>query len=135
MRRKFLARSLRRIGHALGLGILAIGLLGAAGNVAAAAVCCVAKRLRSVFNQILVCNLAIHTLYVFAAIAIQAYKELGGETFTLVFCNFLYAFKPMLMHSSTCLTVLMARERHKVSRRWSLRASHTWAQGFTTQGR
>lgn len=60
------------VGHVLGLYVLlAFGLLGAVGNVTAAALCCVAKKLGSVFNQVLVCNLAIHTAYIFATIAIQ----------------------------------------------------------------
>lgn len=60
------------VGHVLGLYVLlGFGLLGAVGNVTAAALCCVAKKLGSVFNQVLVCNLAIHTAYIFATIAIQ----------------------------------------------------------------
>ncbi len=77
------------VGHVLGLYVLlAFGLLGAVGNVTAAALCCVAKKLGSVFNQVLVCNLAIHTAYIFATIAIQVglnyFFVLGEATFFFV---------------------------------------------------
>jgi hypothetical protein len=35
----------------------------------------------------------------------------GGDVLILLFSNFLYAFRPCLLHSTTCLTVLLARER------------------------
>ena len=100
--------------------LLAFGLLGAVCNVTAAVVICRAKKLRSIFNQILACNLALHTAYILATLACQVYKRGGGSTYSaysVIFSNFLYAFKPMLMHSTTCMMVLMARERYKVGNR------------------
>ncbi|TRY68381.1 hypothetical protein TCAL_12021 [Tigriopus californicus] len=88
-----------------------VGGFGVVGNICAISVILKSSKLRSVFNYILVCSLLIHTSFILSALTIEVYKKVGGKTFGEIFCHFLYAFRPMLLHSSTFLTVLMARER------------------------
>ena len=81
------------------------------GNTVATIVIVSSKRLNSIFNQILVCNLFLQSLYILSSATIEIYKEVKGEIFHRFFSNFLYPFKPMLLHASTLMTVVMARER------------------------
>ena len=61
----------------------------------------------------------------------QAYKGIRGLFFDLLFSNFLYPCKPMLLYTSTFLTVLMARERfhavkHPIEYRNATLTGRTW---------
>ena len=87
------------------------GAMGLAGNTVAAGILASSKRLNSTFNQILVCNLVLQTLYIISCIIIEVYKLTEAAALHHFFSFFLYPCKPMLLYASTMLTVLMARER------------------------
>ena len=89
-----------------------VGVLGAVGNLLAIAVLGGGRRLRSFFNRLLTCLLVVHTVYIANSLVLEVYKKNPGYlAFDLLFSNFFYPCKPMLLYTTTFLTVLMARER------------------------
>ncbi len=103
------------------LGIVAqscVGVLGICCNLMAMHVLASSKKLRSSFNAILACNLLLHTLYIVASLAHEAYKHADGHVVGhVLFTWLLYPVKPLLLHASTVLTVVMARERYNAINR------------------
>ena len=53
------------------------------------------KKLESIFNFILICNLMLHSLYLASSIATEIYKVFGQSSYTahVIFASFLLAFK------------------------------------------
>ena len=53
------------------------------------------KKLESIFNFILICNLMLHSLYLASSIATEIYKVFGQTSYTahVIFASFLLAFK------------------------------------------
>ena len=87
-----------------------VGACGICANILAAYVLSVSRRLSaSVFNCLLAGLLAVHSLYIAACLAIEVYKGVGGAIFEYVFSIFLHPCKPMLLYTSTLITVVMAR--------------------------
>jgi len=95
-----------------------VGLIGCLANAAAVFVSLRSKRIPStVFNALLVCLLATHTLYILDSLALVVYKACGsGFLMQWVFAKVLYPVKTILLYLSTYITVLMARERCRAVR-------------------
>ncbi len=105
-------RTVRQVGFYLDrVAQSAVGACGICANVVAAHVLSDSRRLRSSgFNCLLSGLLAVHTLYIADALALEVYKEFQGSLlFEHAFSNFLYPCKPLLLYASTLITVLMAR--------------------------
>lgn len=70
----------------------------------------------SVFNSILSCLLIIHTFYILTNMILVLRMWNQSPFLDYLFPHFLYPLKPLLLHSSTFLTAVMARERYKAIR-------------------
>ncbi|TRY73828.1 hypothetical protein TCAL_01922, partial [Tigriopus californicus] len=89
-----------------------IGVLGMVGNLLAIYILVKGKKLQSNFNKILTCLLAVHSIYILNSLTLEVYKKTGGITFDIIFSNILYPCKPMLLYTSTLLTMFLTRERY-----------------------
>ena len=121
----------KRIGFALNTILqTCAGAIGLVGNIVATGILTSSKRLSSTFNQVLVCNLMLQTLYIISCILIEVYKLTEAPEMHHFFSFFLYPCKPMLLYASTMLTVLMARERSL-----AVRSPITYRSRTMTEGR
>ena len=64
-------------------------------NAVAISILMTSKKLESIFNFILICNLMLHSLYLASSIATEIYKVFGQSSYTahVIFASFLLAFK------------------------------------------
>lgn len=121
----------------------ALGVCGILANASAALILTRSRRLRgSSFNALLTALLIVHSLYIADGLGLDVYSFVrkgggdgGDRLFHHVFSNFLFPCQPMLLYSSTCLTVLMARERcfaikHPIAYRNRSLSGRTWRRAL-----
>ena len=114
-----------------------IGIVGVLMNLFSICILSCDNRLKSLFNRILACLLIVHSLYICSTIA----NYIGRMYFpySLMFAYFLYPLRPLTLHASTLITVLMARQRFLAIRHpVEYRNSNIWNQslevGFQIHG-
>ena len=82
--------------------------------------------MRSIFNRLLACLLMIHTVYIMTTLTIYIGQTewIGGskEWFNILFPFVLHPLRPLMLYSSSFITVLMARQRYLAIRHpWEYR--------------
>lgn len=107
---------------------LVVGCLGLLSNLFAIYILS-CEKLKNLFNRLLACLLMVHTVYIFSTATIVLSRD--HYTRTVFFSYFLYPLRPLALHSSTFITVLMARQRflairHPVEYRNSNLGTNPW---------
>lgn len=94
---------------------LIIGIIGMISNVTAIPTLC-SRKMKSIFNKLLICLLILHTIYLSGAILTQImwpdWEPPGDAWFILLFSYVLYPLDPLMVYSSTFITILLARQRY-----------------------
>ena len=92
-----------------------VGVLGIFANLSAIPALC-SSRLRSLFNRLLASLLLLHTAYIILSLVMYAGREAimgsSGRWFTILYSYLLYPLRPVILHSTTIIIVLMARQRY-----------------------
>ena len=94
---------------------LIVGIFGVIVNLAVIPILCNAS-MKSRFNRLLACLLVLHTIYICLSFTFYfgrtAIMGASGGWFTVFFSYVLYPLGPLILHSTTFFTVLMARQRY-----------------------
>ena len=94
---------------------LIIGIIGIVSNVAAIPTLC-SRKMKSIFNKLLICLLTLHTIYISGAILTQImwpdWERPKDAWFIVLFSYVLYPLEPLMLYASTLITTLLARQRY-----------------------
>ena len=85
--------------------------------------------MKSIFNRLLACLLIIHTIYISTTLTIYIgqtdWMEGRKDWFNILFPFVLHPLRPLMLYSSSFITVLMARQRYLAIRHpWEYRNSN-----------
>lgn len=89
-----------------------IGTLGIIGNVVAISIYRAGgNKFSTIFYQLLICLLLVHTGYISLSLFMFMGRRIGGKFFIMSYAYILYPLPSLMLHTSTFLTVLLARHR------------------------
>jgi hypothetical protein len=95
-----------------GIGQAFIGILGIIGNVLAISIYRAGgNKFSSIFYQLLICLLLVHTGYISLSLFMFLGRKIGGKYFIMSYAYILYPLPSLMLHTSTFLTVLLAWHR------------------------
>ena len=93
----------------------AIGIIGVISNLVAIPILC-RQSMRSIFNKLLISLLVLHTIYLLAVIFTQMmwpdWENHPKDWFIVLFIFVLKPLQPLMLNSSTLITILLARQRY-----------------------
>lgn len=95
-----------------------VGIIGIVSNIVAIPILC-RPSMKSIFNKLLICLLILHTIYICGVISMEIiWPWLNNGThiisdlwLTILFSYVLHPLQPLMLYSSTFITMLMARQR------------------------
>ena len=92
-----------------------VGFLGIVANLTALPILC-GPRLRSVFNRLLASLLVLHIMYIILTLLMYiGQSEIESSSsgwFAILFVYVLYPLRPIFLHSTTIITILLSRQRY-----------------------
>ena len=89
-----------------------IGILGIIGNVVAISIYRAGgNKFSTIFYQLLICLLLVHTGYISLSLLLFLGRKMGGKVFIVSYAYVLYPLPSLMLHTSTFLTVLLAWHR------------------------
>ena len=91
-----------------------VGIFGVLGNVTSVLIIVKSKKLRNAFYNLVICHVLIQTGFILTAVSIESYFYLlrtRGQIANALFAYILFPLKQIMLHSSTYLIVLMAKQR------------------------
>ena len=95
-----------------GVAQFAIGIFGITTNLLMIPILS-SHSMKSIFNRLLTCLLIIHTIYIITTLTIYLGHTKWAEDrwFNILFVYALHPLRPLMLYSSSFITVLMARQR------------------------
>lgn len=92
-----------------------IGIIGVISNLAAIPTLC-HQSMKSIFNKLLISLLVLHTIYLLAVIFTQMmwpdWENHPKDWFIVLFIFVLKPLQPLMLYSTTFITILLARQRY-----------------------